>query len=545
MRVEVDTSLTVGDLIELKDKNVLRVNHEYQRGLRWTEVQKRMFLDSIFRDYSIPAFYFHMKKVQAGSISNTFYDIVDGQQRVDAICTYADSAYQLIDPSDTAVSRFPNFVKGKPCPWAGQRYNELSNDLREKLERTKVIVYMLETEDENEVRDLFIRLQGGTPLTPQDKRDSWPGNFTEFVLRIGGKPQVPKWPGHPLFDKLVKGNDSRRRQLAAQTYMLFDSARRKAKFPIIKSANIDEFYHQNVGFNDGSDEVKRFEKICDGLYDALSGRQKLVGHHLLHSVLLFDSLMDKCARGWEEKFAARLHEFERCCQEASKAAKLDRESPLLEYWRSYAQWTQNSADIGNTIQGRHAFFALEMVNLLEPKGLDGRRSLSDLEREIVFYRDRRLCQHCSMDGTEHDVQWADAEVHHVRPLSEEWRINVRNGALVHRDCHASVEDERRTFRSWWENRGSPMPPGKSKSLGRTLPPDGTSVEFEYRGRTFRGSISGGQIRLDGPGNGTYKTFSSASRGVTRTARNGWRDWLVRLPGDDSWMRAEQWREDQR
>ena len=149
-----------------------------------------MFLDSIFRDYSIPAFYFHRIEESAGPITNTFFEIVDGQQRVDAIFTYSENAFQLIDPSDTSGFRFPNFVKDRPCPWAGLRYKELHDDLKKKLRNTKIVAYELTTNDENEIRDLFIRLQGGTALTPQDKRDSWPGNFTEFVLilfvRIGG-----------------------------------------------------------------------------------------------------------------------------------------------------------------------------------------------------------------------------------------------------------------------------------------------------------------------------------------------------------------------
>ena len=41
MHVEVITDLTVGDLIDFK-KKILTVNHEYQRGLRWTDLQKRM-----------------------------------------------------------------------------------------------------------------------------------------------------------------------------------------------------------------------------------------------------------------------------------------------------------------------------------------------------------------------------------------------------------------------------------------------------------------------------------------------------------------------
>lgn len=545
MRVEVDTALSVGDLIDLKVNNVLRVNHEYQRGLRWTDVQKRMFLDSIFRDYSIPAFYFHVIKTRAGAICNTFYDIVDGQQRVDAICTYAENAFPLIDPRDTTVTRFPNFVKDNPCPWAGLRYNELSSELKNKLRETKVVAYKLETDDENEVRDLFIRLQGGTALTPQDKRDSWPGNFTEFVLRTGGKSQVAKWYGHPLFRELVKGNESRRRQLVAQTFLLFDSVRREKRFPDIKSANIDEFYHQNVGFKESSADTKRFEHICKVLHEALSGKQKLVGHHLLHSVLLCDSLLDDYAKGWEKKLANCLHEFERRCREASEASKHGRDSEFARYWPSYGQWTQTQADLGSNIQRRHVFFASEMVSLLNPVRLDGKRGFSDFQKQVIFFRDHQRCQRCAVAGDEHDVQWSDVEIHHVLPFSRGGPTTIGNGALMHRDCHPQAADEVEAFRSEWRPGGRSPATVDLHGVGRkmpTLPPEATEVRFDHKGQMFRGVIRGGVILLSEPRNASHKSFSAASRAIVGTTRNGWRDWQVLLPGSQDWMPADQWRE---
>ena len=186
MEVTVETGMTVGELIELEQNKILQVNHEYQRGLRWTEVQKRMFIDSIFRGYSIPAFYFHEKQTSAGGITNTYFDIVDGQQRINAVYQYSEGAFALLDPADDSSFRFPTFVKDDPCPWGGKRFSELSEDLKSRLRDHKVTIHKIATDNENSIRDLFIRLQGGTPLSPQDKRDSWPGNFTEFVLKMGG-----------------------------------------------------------------------------------------------------------------------------------------------------------------------------------------------------------------------------------------------------------------------------------------------------------------------------------------------------------------------
>ena len=79
-------------------------------------------------------------------------------------------------------ARFPNFVKEQDCPWGRRDFHSLSDEIREQFLRTELPVAMITSDDENEVRDLFVRLQAGLPLNPQEKRDVHPGNFTEFIL---------------------------------------------------------------------------------------------------------------------------------------------------------------------------------------------------------------------------------------------------------------------------------------------------------------------------------------------------------------------------
>ena len=538
MQVEIQTEWTVGNLIEFQREGILRVNAEYQRGLRWTELQKCMFVDSILRGYSIPAFYFHKVEKSSGRIRNTFYDIVDGQQRVNAIFSYSEDGFELIDPSNDVGFRFPTFMRSDDCPWAGQRFSSLLDGLDKKLLETPIVVYELTTTEENEVRDLFIRLQGGTPLTPQDKRDSWPGKFTEFVLKTAGKSGVDRWYGHRLFKELVKGNESRRRHLLAQIYMQFSSVRHK-RFCDMKSANIDVFYHENVGFDSNSQDCKRFIKICETMYQAFSGKPKLQGHHLVHCFLLVDSLLDGYTRGWESKLSEGLSQFEERCRKASEAAKKGLKCEFDRYWRSYAQWTRTSADVGRTVQRRHVFFCKEMLDILSPKKRDEQRLFSDFEKQIVFFRDEERCQFCKMVGEEHPVTWNDSEIHHVTPHSEGGRTSLVNGALVHVDCHPRDRRSIAEFREWWGARFDERDPPPA-TRAHILPPEGTLVKFEYRGRLHKGRVAKQHIILtDVPGR--HSTFSQASYAVTNTSRNGWRDWEIQLPTGGVWLSADQWR----
>lgn len=451
MEVKIDTEWTVGKLIDCEQEQFLRVNHEYQRGLRWNEVQKQMFIDSIFRGYSIPAFYFHKREKSAHNLSATHLEIVDGQQRINAIYSYSEGAFSLLDPTKDLGSRFPNFVKDDLCPWGGKRYNELPEDLQNQLKSQRIVVYEITTDNENSIRDLFIRLQGGTPLTPQDRRDSWPGNFTEFVLKVGGKSRVEKWYGFPLFKDITKvSSDSRRRQLVAQIYMLFWSIKHKNRFCDIKSSNIDDFYHSQVGFDDKSTDAKRFEQICKKLEGALTGKPRIpVGHLLIHLFLLTDALMEEFAGGWEANLAESLFEFDKQRKATAKDVR-DRIRPHDErYYSEYGRFTQTRSDDGNSIRRRHAFFTEEMLKLLSPVELDTRRSFTNLERKTVFFRDMESCQWCKMNGETQRVLWEDCEIHHVRPYQAGGKTNIANAALVHKDCHPRKEIDVDMFKEWW------------------------------------------------------------------------------------------------
>jgi len=72
-----------------------------------------------------------------------------------------------------------------------------------------------------------------------------------------------------------------------------------------------------------------------------------------------------------------------------------------------------------------------------------------------------------------------------------------------------------------------------------LPDDGTQCEFTYNGELYRGNILDGEIVVGGF-NSSFKTFSGASRAITKTSRNGWNDWLLDF-GDGHRVLADQWR----
>lgn len=55
-------TITIQNLLELKNNSMLMVNPEYQRAAVWSENQQRKLVDSVMRGYPLPLIYLHHKK---------------------------------------------------------------------------------------------------------------------------------------------------------------------------------------------------------------------------------------------------------------------------------------------------------------------------------------------------------------------------------------------------------------------------------------------------------------------------------------------------
>ncbi|MBI9084690.1 MAG: hypothetical protein JEZ11_13930 [Desulfobacterales bacterium] len=74
---------------------------------------------------------------------------------------------------------------------------------------------------------------------------------------------------------------------------------------------------------------------------------------------------------------------------------------------------------------------------------------------------------------------------------------------------------------------------------KNFPPEGTLCRFTYKKVDYNGKIQNGQFIVDG--HGYFSTFSAASKGISKTSRNGWCDWEIKLPGSSQWLLADIWR----
>lgn len=535
----ISEKMSISDLLQLKKHEMLKVNPEYQRAAVWSDSQQKKLIDSVMRGYPLPLIYLHHRINMIANMRSEGLEIIDGQQRINALYKFGESGLKLFDPvKDDKAAKFPSFIKNSPCPWSGLDFLGLSEDLRNHFLDTEIFIIKITTDVDDEARDLFIRLQAGLPLNAQEKRDAWPGGFTELVLRFGGKSEIARYPGHDFFRKLVKRNSIDRgdiRQLCAQICMLYFEKASQGNWIDIGTQQVDDYYYRNLGFNINDPQVARLSKVLDHavrLY-ASQTAPKLQGYEAIHIVLLLDSLRDEYETSWESRFMTAYDSF----KEQTAVAKKARDG---EYWFEYGSLTQTQSAQARTIQRRHAFFTEKMLANLQPKLLDQTRLFGKVEREIVYYRDRKRCAVCGAE-----IRWEDLEIHHVEEHQIGGQTVIENAVAVHADHHPKGQKAIEFHAQWLASRvsvstqpltGNPQ----TLPLNKQLPPSETKCRFTYFEIENSGQIVEGQIVLDTIAE-TFNSFSAASRAVSGTSRNGWLDWEILLPDSDYWILADSWR----
>ena len=154
-----------------------------------------------------------------------------------------------------------------------------------------------------------------------------------------------------------------------------------------------------------------------------------------------------------------------------------------------------------------------------------------------------LCQCCRMkeyDNESSRVSWVNVRFTMLcRTYGGD--TSIHNAVLVHRDCHPRSKTDVERFSEWWRERSRRPLPDPNRPSRPFPPPEGTKVKFEYRGQLHMGNIRDRKLVLSGSHEGICKSFSDASKEVTKTSRNGWLDWHLCLPDEKAWVLADEWR----
>ena len=383
-------------------------NPDFQRPAVWSTGQKQVLIDTILRGYDIPKLYW--RKV---SKTPEKYEVVDGQQRLRTIFEFHAGDFNLAKDADD----IDGMVVTK------MHYSDLPEDLRLRFDNYALDVIVLTDTSEDEVREMFLRLQNGTSLKAQEKRNAMPGKMRTFIKDLAQ---------HPFFSRCNFANSRFTHDLVAAQMTAIELNGGPCH---VRNSNLNAMYEAQLDFDAASSKARKVRRVLEFLAQAFTEKTPELERY---SVLSLYTLVSHCLekytlqgrqdalRNWFIQFEAN-----RAGQEGLSADACDPE--LL----AYKERTSHSTDAQDSIQWRHDFLLrkfFEAVPDIEPK--DSQRLFSHEQRLAIFRRDNCLCQlRLKCDGVK--CEWDAWEADHKVAWSQGGKTTVENGQVACPACNSS------------------------------------------------------------------------------------------------------------
>lgn len=415
LRTSTD-KLTVSGIVHRE--NIIDPSPPYQRGPVWTRKQKQLLMDTILREYDIPKLY--LGCMEKGSKYE--YQVVDGQQRLRAIWEFRRREYPLDKDMDEIV------YKGKSYNIAGKLYDELPYELKDVFDQYNLtIAYLMDAELE-EIEDMFLRLQSGTPLNAAEKRNAISGGMRDFIHNV--------LANHDFFS--VSCNFKNKRyaydSVAAQM-MLIELNGGPCN---VKGRDLEKMYRENKDFDADGDKARKVPRVLNLLYRAFPKSVPEIDISKAKAVsiyMIISHLMERYViKGIEGAFGSWFNDFER--QRAMDELKPEDERD--PHWVEYQYKTSWSTDGFDSLNYRKQFLLEEFLSAF-PKLelLDDQRIFTSEQRRVIYIRDNGICQSCGKK-----VEWDNYEADHKIPWSQGGKTMVDNGQVLCLECNRKKKARR-------------------------------------------------------------------------------------------------------
>lgn len=389
-------------------KDRINTNPDFQRPAVWSKAQKQLLIDTILRDYDIPKLYW--RKV---GTKPDLYDVVDGQQRLRAIWEFFDKGFTLPKDADQIDDE----------DVAGLYYDALPDDLRMRFDVYALDVVVIEDSDEYEVREMFLRLQNGTSLKAQEKRNAYPGTMRDFVRTVAG---------HKFFNSVGFANSRFNHDLVAAQLVALELAGGPSN---IKNADLNRMYRENADFNESCSDAKSVTRTLNTLADFFPEKTpELTRFNVVALYCFISELLNQYA--FEQARPLVLDWFLNF--ESKRRSNEDRPDDEVDpEWASYKEKISHSTDAADSVRWRMEFMLrhfLEANPNIQTK--DNQRSFTQVQRLAVFRRDKGHCQlKFKCDGVK--LSWDDWHCDHIDPWTAGGKTTVKNAHVACAACNLS------------------------------------------------------------------------------------------------------------
>ena len=165
MRAE-KSDLQIETIVSRIDAKELDLQPDFQRGEIWDIKRRKRLIDTVLRNWFIPAIHIVVDKDNAEVV-------LDGQQRLVAIRDFLHDEFPvdgMLEPDDAVIQ-----------PLDGMRFSELPEGTRRAFLRFTLPVVTLRDFKPQEPNELFFRLNQSYNLTPSEKRNALHGEARDQI----------------------------------------------------------------------------------------------------------------------------------------------------------------------------------------------------------------------------------------------------------------------------------------------------------------------------------------------------------------------------
>lgn len=396
--------IPIQQLDYLNKQGKLDFNPDYQRESVWTRSQKQLFIDSLLIEIDIPKLYF--REVSKGKYE---YEIVDGQQRLRAVIEFLDNRFPLSEDTDPV-----NGIKV-----AKKYFQDLDTPIQLQLMAISLDIVILNTAyTDDDIDEMFLRLQNGTPLNAAEKRRAISGNIGKIVQGLS-KHKVFSLVGYS--NKRYAYEDT----VAKTLHQLLMGA---GTLTDIRPVSIKRTYENYKTLATSDKAVIKLKKAYEFINKAFRGKPnpKFKKYAMISlAYMLTDMLEHYDLSNYPAKFADGFLGFEKHRIANENLSEESQDSELAAFTDAAR------ADSIQDLKYRHEMYRNMVLKDIPELALkDGVRAFTREQRLLIYLKYDGKCASC---GKECDQD--DYHVDHIKPHSKGGATSIKNGQLLCPTCN--------------------------------------------------------------------------------------------------------------
>lgn len=281
--------------------NVVSFDYPIQRASeQWNAYQKSLLIHSVACDYPVPPLYAltEVEKVDGKDVQ--IYYILDGKQRLTNIRSFILGEYKL--DKDTPIFK----VEGEEFDLKGKKYEELPETVKDAILDFTLDIFKIEEVTDEEIEEMFFRLNNGTPLSQQQKAKAKMG--AESAIRLQGLAKHPLMTENAVLTKnqIAKAEDE---VALVQAMMLLDE-----NYTVGNFGTKDVFDYTTSLRAEKEYVFEKLEKAMDFLHESLGDSKEKTLLKKLNLPFVIYASYDACEKGltphsfkfWTNSFKGKL-----------------------------------------------------------------------------------------------------------------------------------------------------------------------------------------------------------------------------------------------